>query len=687
MNETLNKTIALPYFDNHRYKNPLPIEAAEDGWTPDSNADPYVVKYKGQYYCYSTYQDGVVVMHSKNLVEWDRPGFALKNEAEKHYWAPAVVYHNGLFYMYYSSMKGDEEDHHNEFMKIAISDNPEGPFKYEKTLFNYFSIDPHVVKDKNGDFNLYYTVSNYQGVDHQKPGTVNVVDKLLDLLTPQGRPEIVVEPTINEEIYEKNRFGDGRDWYCIEGAFYLPYKGKEYLMYSGNAFTSRYYFVGYSIKDPNGEWKKYPDDNSYFPVVKKNDYVEGTGHNSVVRGLNNINNWFVYHGRTNTQIDQGESSLNTRKLRIDPLFWSGDKIWVAGPSYNEQARPLMPDFCDFFEGEGEPSLPWKALTGSWEISDGELAQTDLKQISDLVLDIDYPNYVMEISLKCEPSFMGGLFGMYCSYLDDNNNLRLLFDVGRREIVIFEKVNGVKGDEIRIDLNKDINLEEYHHIRINRTKNHFMVFLDDMEIIDDTFKAIGQKIGLITNYTKAKFAGLSITRHIELNKSTSNTFLEIVEDKSQDMERDYWQIAEGNIICNNNSDQINQLLVDHRCGDDFQMMVDCKIDSNLDNGAVGIFFNYYDSDNFTRIIMDNDKLKVKVVKKIKGKLKLIEELDLPSNINLNEVHCILLRVKKQRCFILLDEYLLYESDINLERGNSGLLCQGNAIFKNFQITGI
>ncbi len=103
--------------------------------------------------------------------------------------------------------------------------------------------------------------------------------------------------------------------------------------------------------------------------------------------------------------------------------------------------------------------------------------------------------------------------------------------------------------------------------------------------------------------------------------------------------------------------------------------------------MGIFLNYYDSNNLIRVIMDNDKLKVKVVKKTKGKLKLIEELDLPSNINLNEVHCIFLRVKKERCFILLDEYLLYESDINLERGKSGLLCQGQAIFNNFQITGI
>ncbi len=89
----------------------------------------------------------------------------------------------------------------------------------------------------------------------------------------------------------------------------------------------------------------------------------------------------------------------------------------------------------------------------------------------------------------------------------------------------------------------------------------MVFLDDIEIINNTFKAIGQKIGVITNYTKEKFAGLSITRHIELKESTSNTFLEIVEDKSRGMERDYWQIAEGNIICINNSDQINQLIID------------------------------------------------------------------------------------------------------------------------------
>ena len=238
------KIIHLPINDDNFYKNPLSVTAEDNGWKPDSNADPYVIKYNGEYYCYSTHTEGVPVMHSKDMLNWEYKGFALCTKGEKDYWAPAVIYHNGLFYMYYSSLKEDDTDVHKQFMKVAISKKPEGPFEYQKTLFNTFSIDAHVIKDSDGDFYLYYTVSIFKGIDDKKPGTVILVDKLIDMMTLEGKPHLAVEPTLMEEIFEENRFGDGRDWYCVDGPFYVKNKDKEILMFSGNAFNSHYYFVG-----------------------------------------------------------------------------------------------------------------------------------------------------------------------------------------------------------------------------------------------------------------------------------------------------------------------------------------------------------------------------------------------------------------------------------------------------------
>ena len=68
-------------------------------------------------------------------------------------------------------------------------------------------------------------------------------------------------------------------------------------MYSGNAYTREHYFVGYSISENGVNWRKYPNDYFYGPLLRKNSIVEGTGHNSIVKAPNNVDDWIVYHGR------------------------------------------------------------------------------------------------------------------------------------------------------------------------------------------------------------------------------------------------------------------------------------------------------------------------------------------------------------------------------------------------------
>ena len=241
----------IPVLTDKHFINPLKIlsDSPTNKTTQGAkvNPDPYVIKYNGEYYCYSSGKTGVPVLRSKDLVEWEYIGEALKEKGHKSFWAPAVIYHNWIFYMYYSSMPDNSDDDHYHFMKIATSMNPEGPFIYQKTLFNTFSIDAHVIKDEKGNFYLFYSTNEYLGIDDKRPGTVILVDRLIDLMTPEGNPKLVVKPTINEEIYEKNRFKDGRNWHTVEGAFYLNLRRKNYLFYSGNAYINKEYFVGYSV--------------------------------------------------------------------------------------------------------------------------------------------------------------------------------------------------------------------------------------------------------------------------------------------------------------------------------------------------------------------------------------------------------------------------------------------------------
>ena len=88
-------------------------------------ADPFVLLYEGKYYLYATTSEdkGYIISVSDDLANWQECGFCLEKKdvlGEKGFWAPEVMYHNGLFYMAYTA------DWH---IGIAVSSSPLGPFK------------------------------------------------------------------------------------------------------------------------------------------------------------------------------------------------------------------------------------------------------------------------------------------------------------------------------------------------------------------------------------------------------------------------------------------------------------------------------------------------------------------------------------------------------------------------------
>lgn len=323
-----------------------------------------------------------------------------------------------------------------EWEFLIAKTHPEGPFIYQKTLFNTFSIDAHVIKDEKGNFYLFYSTNEYLGIDDKRPGSVILVDRLIDLMTPEGNPKLVVKPTIDEEIYEKNRFKDGRDWHTIEGAFYLNMRGKNYLFYSGAAYINKEYFIGYSVSFDGINWEKYPDDLTFSPLLKQNDRVEGTGHNSVIKAPNNVDYWIVYHGRN---VSEGlDMSKEQRTLRIDPLLNKGNALWVPGPSYDFCDVPALPNFRDLFDYGEDISLSteWSTIEGNWIVKNKSLCQKRNDLIAKTINNIEFENYIFEISFKWEKNHTGGLYGVYAAYNDSINNLQILFDVGKKYLVIY-----------------------------------------------------------------------------------------------------------------------------------------------------------------------------------------------------------------------------------------------------------
>ena len=286
-------------------------------------ADPFILESNGKFYIYTTGKDGIYAYSSDSLLEgWKFEGRVFTYPDVYDFWAPSVIEIDGTYYMYCSfEFFGDTPDEggHKQTMHVSQSKSPLGPFENAKQLLHPFSIDSHVVKNENGLF-IFYSTNVF---DTERPGTVIVVDRLLDPVTPEGKPAEVVVPSIDEEIYRRDRYKKGSHWHTIEGAFYFKEGDWQYVMYSGACYENEKYFIGYARAKTDEtdltkiKFEKYPDDKTYAPVLNSNEWEEGTGHHSMIK---HEGQWYaIYHARNVEEDGLEGDRRNARicKLNVD----------------------------------------------------------------------------------------------------------------------------------------------------------------------------------------------------------------------------------------------------------------------------------------------------------------------------------------------------------------------------------
>ena len=282
-------------------------------------ADPYIFESGGRYYIYTTGHDGIYAYHADDLFDdWKFYGRVMTVPGHKEFWAPSVIELDGKFYMYNSfEFYGDTPDKggHRQTMHVSVADNPLGPFTGTKQILPPFSIDSHIVKNESGLF-LFYSTNRFEG---DRIGTYIVVDRMLDPFTPEGKPQTVIEPTLDEDIYQRDRYKEGQHWHTIEGAFYFREGDWHYLMYSGNCYQQPTYYIGYARAKTDEtdltkiKFEKYPDDNTYHPILAANTFEEGTGHHSMMK---KDGQWYaVYHAR-DFDDGLGADAFDARNARI-----------------------------------------------------------------------------------------------------------------------------------------------------------------------------------------------------------------------------------------------------------------------------------------------------------------------------------------------------------------------------------
>ena len=591
--------------------------------------------------------------------------------------------------MYYSSMKAELKDCHFEQLKVAVSEYPTGPFEYCKTLLDTFSIDAHVIKDERGEFYLFYSTNEYNGISFDRPGTVVLVDRLIDMYTLEGKPRLAVRPTLDEEIFERNRFGDGRDWHTVEGAFFFSSKGRYYLMYSANAYTNEHYFIGYSVSDDGHSWSKFPDEYTYHPLLSKNDSVEGVGHNCVIKAPNNIDDWIVYHGR-----DIGKTfgnPIEQRMMRIDPLYWNGLSLWTPGPTYTEQDAPELPAFRDLFEysygiglGEG-----WKINDGSWVINENKVCQNALNTISSAVVNLEMKNYIFEISLKWERSHMGGLYGVFAFYKDAANNLQVLLDAGKRRMFIISFVNGIRMDEKTVEINKEFKFNVFHRLRVIKVGDFYRVYLDDILMTEVYYLSGKGRIGMVTCYTCASFAGVELTNHVELDEACQSEFVKYLKllDNSRSITKwNIWNIKNGSLLCDSSKLLTeNLLLYTEELSDSFKFSTDIMPLTNQVN--FGVYASYFNENNYLKVSINLTLLEISITQKINGNVTIDTKKCIQNDFVSSETITVTVKRVGEKLTAIIGTNYIFNFDVEMSNKMIGWFCCGKTMFSNIRITQI
>lgn len=516
----LSGSDALTPLTERTYTNPVPYADGKVHTAPD----PFVLKYRDLYYCYATDEHGILVSTSPDMVHWTSHGFCYTEAGRKNFWAPSVILINGMFHMYFSNMPDEETDTHTEIMRVAVSADPLGPFEKKAELFGTFAIDSQVVYGDDGQLYLLYADNQATGLSGDRPGTSVMIDRLATPYARENNPRPLIVPTMDEEIFARNRFGDGRDWHTVEGATYFTYRDRAFITYSANAYEHEDYFVGYSYAtlpaEPSSahidrlDWTKQLNGNRFDPLLIRSPKVEGTGHNSIVKAPNAVDDWIVYHGRNAD--DELYVGTEQRVMRIDPLYYAENGLDTPGPTAAVQDVPLDGTVHDeFADGLG---AGWSVISGVAHGESDEVGPMLVASESDTFIAVagkPSDTQVIDVWAKAPVTPLGARFGIVVRYQDAGNLTKVEIDAGRRLISIIDIIGAVASERVvKADLN-GLDLHAWHEYRIERRYCRLDVRIDGRFAATCTISDTPGRAGLFAARTAAAFGAYTATEHVNL----------------------------------------------------------------------------------------------------------------------------------------------------------------------------
>lgn len=396
-------------------------------------ADPTVIyveegEEKGYFYAYGTSDliqcHGFQCWRSKDMTNWEYVGVAFEPDyseawAINNYWAPEVLYDDGVYYLFYNAQNWKEGNRH--CLSVAVSQNPYGPFEsvdgsknldgktlskgepvydFSSILPNREGIDNHTIDvhpfidPVTGDRYLYF--SAFQSWNKRAYQEIYGV-KMKDWFTPDYSTLTQLTSIFNTTVVDCSeemaggqiQFGnidEGQDEQATvnEGPFVYYYDGTYYMTYSVYPYTSPNYQVRQALAtSPLGDYTKVPVEDGGRILYTESDWenLSSAGHHCFVKCGDQL--MIAYH----TFLDRRTISEG-RALAVDEVkFVENDKgqtlMHVNGPTYSYQPLPAAVS--------GYKNLAPTATVTASHTADG----SDIKYLTDGVYKVHKDDLVKE----------------------------------------------------------------------------------------------------------------------------------------------------------------------------------------------------------------------------------------------------------------------------------------------------
>ena len=458
---------------------------------PKAFPDPFVLKVHGRYYAYATEPEAhpsknspvFPILTSTDLVHWQDAGKALSAFGPPYYsyWAPEVTVHNGQFFLYYAV-------HTEEFkggIRVAVADSPTGPFTdsgYDLTAaYLPWAIDPHIFRDQDGQEYLYMTIEYWDDPITGFTGSGNAVACLLDPFTLQGEITRVTAPSAPWQLFEeKRREKGGVDWYTVEGPTVVRHRKRYYEMFSGGRYYGENYAVSYAVSDrPMGSngmrdtsWQDWGETEG-GPFLIRGDAANliSPGHNSLVLGPNNVEEYLAYHAFEQDRLE--------RRPCLDRLFWHGDTLWTPAPTYTPQPAPAQPRIRDLFEGIDLSPL-WQPDGGDWQIADQAVIQQDASPSQALLhrqeeLNV---NWLLEVNLRSLTQ--DGSYGLKLQ--NDRQNVLDVLLTSDKHLLVRSPLSPDKPIHT-VALPENTSMQAWHQLILSRSGSVLTLQFDGLSLLE------------------------------------------------------------------------------------------------------------------------------------------------------------------------------------------------------------